>query len=169
MAARWGARVLIALLWLLHFLPLPLLAALGQGLGGLLWRGRPGPPGAPPRQPGAGFFGGRRGGALGARPRAFRLAGPQLPRAGPAVVCLGRTPAAPADDQGGYRPGRTQRGASDVAAAAFRRPRVDRPGVDAQPSLARRGCLPAPEQSGLRCPAAGWSRTLRQDGLCRPT
>eukprot|EP01136_Pigoraptor_vietnamica_P030089 Opistho-1_new@88846 len=38
MAARWGARVLIALLWLLHFLPLPLLAALGQGLGGLLWR-----------------------------------------------------------------------------------------------------------------------------------
>src|SRR6218665_1000234 len=38
MAARWGARVLIALLWLLAFLPLPLLAAVGQGLGGLLWR-----------------------------------------------------------------------------------------------------------------------------------
>ena len=27
-----GGRLLLALLWLLHFLPLPLLAALGQGL-----------------------------------------------------------------------------------------------------------------------------------------
>lgn len=34
---RLGARLLIALLWLLHWLPLPLLAALGQGLGALLW------------------------------------------------------------------------------------------------------------------------------------
>jgi Kdo2-lipid IVA lauroyltransferase/acyltransferase len=33
-----GARAAIALLWLLHWLPLPLLAALGQGLGALLWR-----------------------------------------------------------------------------------------------------------------------------------
>lgn len=37
MLGRLGARALIALLWLLHFLPLPLLAALGQGLGALLW------------------------------------------------------------------------------------------------------------------------------------
>jgi len=35
---RLGARLAIALLWLLHWLPLPLLAALGQGLGALLWR-----------------------------------------------------------------------------------------------------------------------------------
>ncbi|MBV8502890.1 MAG: lipid A biosynthesis acyltransferase [Paucibacter sp.] len=33
-----GARALLALLWLLHWLPLPLLAALGQGLGALLFR-----------------------------------------------------------------------------------------------------------------------------------
>ena len=33
-----GARGFVALLWLLHFLPLPLLAALGRGLGVLLWR-----------------------------------------------------------------------------------------------------------------------------------
>jgi Kdo2-lipid IVA lauroyltransferase/acyltransferase len=32
-----GARAAIGLLWLLHWLPLPLLAALGQGLGRLLW------------------------------------------------------------------------------------------------------------------------------------
>lgn len=38
MAGRNGARLLIALLWLLHWLPLPLLAALGRGLGALLWR-----------------------------------------------------------------------------------------------------------------------------------
>ena len=38
MLSRFGAHLLIGLLWLLHFLPLPLLAALGQGLGGLLWR-----------------------------------------------------------------------------------------------------------------------------------
>ncbi|MDC8784633.1 lysophospholipid acyltransferase family protein [Roseateles koreensis] len=37
MWSRVGAYVLIGLLWLLHFLPLSLLAALGQGLGGLLW------------------------------------------------------------------------------------------------------------------------------------
>ncbi|MBV8380945.1 MAG: lipid A biosynthesis acyltransferase [Paucibacter sp.] len=36
-ASHFGARALIALLWLLHFLPLPLLALLGQGLGALLW------------------------------------------------------------------------------------------------------------------------------------
>lgn len=35
--SRLVARLLIGLLWLLHFLPLPLLAALGRGLGGLLW------------------------------------------------------------------------------------------------------------------------------------
>jgi KDO2-lipid IV(A) lauroyltransferase len=38
MLARLGAHLLIGLLWLLHFLPLSVLAALGQGLGGLLWR-----------------------------------------------------------------------------------------------------------------------------------
>ena len=38
MLSRFGARCLIALLWVLHFLPLPLLAALGQSLGALLWR-----------------------------------------------------------------------------------------------------------------------------------
>ena len=40
---RLGARLAIALLWLLHWLPLPLLAPLGLGLGRLLWwlaRGR---------------------------------------------------------------------------------------------------------------------------------
>ncbi|MBH9552195.1 lipid A biosynthesis acyltransferase [Inhella sp. 4Y17] len=35
---RLGARLAIALLWLLHWLPLPALAALGRGLGALLWR-----------------------------------------------------------------------------------------------------------------------------------
>ncbi len=34
---RLGSYSLLALLWLLHWLPLPLLAALGQGLGRLLW------------------------------------------------------------------------------------------------------------------------------------
>lgn len=38
MMGRLGARLAIGLLWLLHWLPLPLLAALGQGLGALLWR-----------------------------------------------------------------------------------------------------------------------------------
>ncbi len=33
-----GARLAIGLLWLLHWLPLPVLAFLGQGLGALLWR-----------------------------------------------------------------------------------------------------------------------------------
>jgi KDO2-lipid IV(A) lauroyltransferase len=33
----FGARVLLAFLWLLHWLPLPLLAALGAGLGGALY------------------------------------------------------------------------------------------------------------------------------------
>jgi len=41
MASRLGARIgahsAIGLLWLLHFLPLSVLAALGRGLGGLLW------------------------------------------------------------------------------------------------------------------------------------
>ena len=37
MPGRIGARAAIALLWLLHWLPLPLLAALGQVLGRLLW------------------------------------------------------------------------------------------------------------------------------------
>ena len=38
MIGRLGARAAIALLWLLHWLPLPLLAALGRALGALLWR-----------------------------------------------------------------------------------------------------------------------------------
>lgn len=33
-----GARLLLALVWLLHWLPLPLQAALGRALGSLLWR-----------------------------------------------------------------------------------------------------------------------------------
>ncbi|MDI4632974.1 lipid A biosynthesis acyltransferase [Pelomonas sp. V22] len=37
MAGRLLARLLIGLLWLLHWLPLPLLVALGRGLGALLW------------------------------------------------------------------------------------------------------------------------------------
>lgn len=37
MLGRWGAHLLIGLLWLLHFLPLSILAALGEGLGWLLW------------------------------------------------------------------------------------------------------------------------------------
>lgn len=37
MTARLGAHALISLLWLLHWLPLPLLARLGWGLGRLLW------------------------------------------------------------------------------------------------------------------------------------
>ncbi|MCV2419884.1 lipid A biosynthesis acyltransferase [Paucibacter sp. DJ2R-2] len=37
MLSTWGAKFLIGLLWLLHFLPLSLLAALGRGLGSLLW------------------------------------------------------------------------------------------------------------------------------------
>jgi len=38
LSGRIGARAAIALLWLLHWLPLPLLALLGRGLGALLWR-----------------------------------------------------------------------------------------------------------------------------------
>jgi len=38
LVSRGGARAAIALLWLLHWLPLPVLAALGRGLGALLWR-----------------------------------------------------------------------------------------------------------------------------------
>lgn len=34
---RVASHLFIGLLWLLHFLPLPWLAALGRGLGGLLW------------------------------------------------------------------------------------------------------------------------------------
>lgn len=34
---RGGSHAFIGLFWLLHFLPLPLLAALGRGLGALLW------------------------------------------------------------------------------------------------------------------------------------
>lgn len=37
MAGRFLARLLIGLLWLLHWLPLPLLVVLGRGLGALLW------------------------------------------------------------------------------------------------------------------------------------
>lgn len=37
-AGRMGARLAIGLLWLLHWLPLPVLAAMGQGLGALLWK-----------------------------------------------------------------------------------------------------------------------------------
>ncbi len=37
MAGRLLARLLIGLLWLLHWLPLPLLVVLGRGLGALLW------------------------------------------------------------------------------------------------------------------------------------
>ena len=37
MMGRLGARCLLALFWLLHWLPLPVLAALGQGLGWLVW------------------------------------------------------------------------------------------------------------------------------------
>ena len=36
-ATSWGARLLLALMWLLHLLPLPLLAAMGRGLGMLLY------------------------------------------------------------------------------------------------------------------------------------
>ena len=37
MLGRFAAHALIGLLWLLHFLPLSILAALGEGLGALLW------------------------------------------------------------------------------------------------------------------------------------
>jgi KDO2-lipid IV(A) lauroyltransferase len=36
-AANFGARVLLAVLWLLHLLPLPMLAAVGSGTGRLLY------------------------------------------------------------------------------------------------------------------------------------
>lgn len=36
-----GSRLVIALLWLLHWLPLPVLAVLGRGVGALLWRFNP--------------------------------------------------------------------------------------------------------------------------------
>lgn len=35
---EFGARLLLGLMWLLHFLPLPVLAALGRGIGRLLFR-----------------------------------------------------------------------------------------------------------------------------------
>ena len=38
MLGRFFARLLIGLLWLLHFLPLSALVTLGRGLGALLWR-----------------------------------------------------------------------------------------------------------------------------------
>ena len=34
---RMAARALLALMWLLHWLPLPVLAAMGRGLGALVW------------------------------------------------------------------------------------------------------------------------------------
>ena len=34
-----ASRVLLALMWLLHWLPLPVLAVLGRGLGALVWWG----------------------------------------------------------------------------------------------------------------------------------
>ncbi len=34
----FGIRVFLGLMWLLHWLPLPVLAALGQRLGALLYR-----------------------------------------------------------------------------------------------------------------------------------
>ena len=37
MATSWGARLLLGVMWLLHKLPLPLLAALGNGTGRLLY------------------------------------------------------------------------------------------------------------------------------------
>lgn len=37
MIARWAARAVVGLLWLLHWLPLPVLAGVGQVLGRLLW------------------------------------------------------------------------------------------------------------------------------------
>ena len=37
MATNWGARLLLGLMWLLQTLPLPLLAALGNGMGRLLY------------------------------------------------------------------------------------------------------------------------------------
>lgn len=37
MATSWGARLLLGVMWLLHKLPLPLLAALGNGAGRLLY------------------------------------------------------------------------------------------------------------------------------------
>ncbi|TDM08751.1 MAG: lipid A biosynthesis acyltransferase [Ideonella sp. MAG2] len=38
MLSRWGARVLLGVLWCLHWLPLPVLAGLGRGLGRLLYQ-----------------------------------------------------------------------------------------------------------------------------------
>ena len=37
MLASFGARLLLGFVWLVHWLPLPIQAALGQGLGALLW------------------------------------------------------------------------------------------------------------------------------------
>ncbi|MFN8850100.1 MAG: lipid A biosynthesis acyltransferase, partial [Inhella sp.] len=36
--SRGGAHLGIGLMWLLHWLPMPVLAALGRGLGAVLWR-----------------------------------------------------------------------------------------------------------------------------------
>ena len=36
--SKWGAKVLLGLLWCLHWLPLPVLAAMGRSLGALLYR-----------------------------------------------------------------------------------------------------------------------------------
>jgi KDO2-lipid IV(A) lauroyltransferase len=36
--STWGVRALLGLLWLVQWLPMPLLVALGRGLGGLLYR-----------------------------------------------------------------------------------------------------------------------------------
>jgi KDO2-lipid IV(A) lauroyltransferase len=38
MIKRWGSQAIVFLMWLLHWLPLPLLAAIGEGVGALLWR-----------------------------------------------------------------------------------------------------------------------------------
>jgi KDO2-lipid IV(A) lauroyltransferase len=37
MLMRWATRLLLAVIWLLQWLPLPVLAALGRGLGALAW------------------------------------------------------------------------------------------------------------------------------------
>jgi KDO2-lipid IV(A) lauroyltransferase len=38
MIKRWGSQAIVFLMWLLHWLPLPVLAAIGEGVGALLWR-----------------------------------------------------------------------------------------------------------------------------------
>jgi hypothetical protein len=108
MIKRWGSQAIVFLMWLLHWLPLPVLAAIGEGVGALLWR----------------LAGSRRKVVLKNLALCFpeldeaarrRLAAstsvpwPRLPGAQLPLVRLGRAPPAHGAHRGRHPPGRAHR------------------------------------------------------------